>query len=580
LETLGQGAFRACPEITISELPLELVGTLGARTFQDCAKITVNEIPSGITSLAGYVFQGCPTITKMTFHGDFVEMGNNTFTNCPNLKELHFKRTIPPVTTGTSFGGTTPTTEIDVYIPKNALTAYNVSPWSSMKFIHETEETGTTPELGDVPISSDSNYPKLIYNQDLINFVAEKVSQQEEPWYSAYNNLISIANGYSKREHEAVADFSTPRFYGDKDENIDEKSGLASDAHAAHANALAFVLNGDEKYAQKAIYFLNAWASINTTITAVDSLGEATGSDLTATNLMSGFLVAADLLLGQSIWPENEKTTFKQWAETVYLPTASSIKGKSNNWGDWGTFGTAASYHILKDNGNLTREITRMKSRIRNNQNEDGSMPNETRRESNGLWYTYFALTPATLSAKHILNATCENLFTYVEDGRSLKKALDYLYYYIFHKSEWPWYPMTDSAPGKDAPCDLFEAMNEYYNNQYTDYTIQYRPVKGSYKGTRVSHTGWCFPTLMSTHSNSTASFYNPENHEYSIFYIEDNKIQITGCNSDIKMELYNMQGLCLKKTESKNGILDISELAVGIYVLRVNEQTIKIMRK
>ncbi|MPN08223.1 hypothetical protein SDC9_155505 [bioreactor metagenome] len=56
---------------------------------------------------------------------------------------------------------------------------------------------------------------------------------------------------------------------------------------------------------------------------------------------------------------------------------------------------------------------------------------------------------------------------------------------------------MKDSAPDKDAPSDLFEAMNDFYNNRYDAFVKSFRPVLGGYKGTRVSHTGWSFPTLM-----------------------------------------------------------------------------------
>lgn len=431
----------------------------------------------------------------------------------------------------------------------------------------------------NLPISSDADHPKLIYTQEQIDFIAEKISEKAEPWYSAYNNLISIANSYSNRKHGAVAVFHTPPFYEDKEDNIDAKSELALDVHAAHANALAYVLNGNETYARKAIYFLNAWANINKTILEEDSEGEATGTVLTASNLMSEFLIAADLLLGQSIWPENEKNIFKSWVETVYRPSASSIKTKSNNWGNWGNWGTAASCYILKDKTGLKTEINRLKEKINNNQNADGSLPQETRRENNGLWYTYFALVPTTMTARLALNTTGENFFSWVsEDGRSIKKALDYLYYYIFHKSEWPWYDMKDSTPSKDSPCDLFEAMNQYYNNQFEGYTKLHRPVRGGYKGNRVSHTGWSFPTLMLHPSTVAAQKY--VNSENSTFYIKDDKIYFTNANiNQNEASLYDLYGRCLQTT-MRNSSFDISGMPIGIYVLKINRQNIKIMIK
>lgn len=348
------------------------------------------------------------------------------------------------------------------------------------------------------PQSQNGDFPRLIYTQEQINFVAGKINERSVPYYPAYTKLISTANNYLERQHAATEDFHTPRFYGEKDENIEAKSGLALDTYAAHANALAFALNGDTVYAKKAIYFLNAWADINKSITEIDSEGETTGTVLTASNLMSGFLIAADLLSGHEVWKEDDKTRFHAWVKNILLPNAHSIKGRSNNWGDWGTFATAASYHILGRKTELSNEVERMKLRIDSHQADDGSMPQETRRESNGLWYTYFALVPMTLSAQLAFNTNDIDLFHWESsNGRTIQKALDYLEYYELHKSEWPWYSMKDSQPTKDAPTDLFEAMNSFYDNKYNSFVRLFRPVHGGYKGTRVSHTGWSFPTLM-----------------------------------------------------------------------------------
>lgn len=358
------------------------------------------------------------------------------------------------------------------------------------------------------PQSGSEFFPRLLYTQEQINYVASKVNERASTWYSAYTRLISIADSYADREHTASEDFHTPAYYDGKDENILAKEGLALDSHAAHANALAFALTGKEEYGRKAIYFLNAWASINKTVTEIDSQGEATGTVLTFSNLIPNFLTAADLLFGHAVWPEEDKAAFKSWVEEVILPNVSSIKTKSNNWGDWGTFATAASYHILGNRTGLLNEVERMKTRIDTHQNADGSMPQETRRETNGLWYTYFALTPMTLSAQLAFNTTAVDLFSWVSpNGKSIQKALDYLEYYELHKSEWPWHPLSNSAPTKDAPSDLFEAMNDFYNKKYNDFVKSFRPVVGGYKGTRVSHMGWSFPTLMKM-ENRTLSKY------------------------------------------------------------------------
>ena len=50
--------------------------------------------------------------------------------------------------------------------------------------------------------------------------------------------------------------------------------------------------------------------------------------------------------------------------------------------------------------------------------------------EKNGLWYTYFSLAPMTASFWVTYNLTGENLFLWEQEGKSVKKALDYLLRY------------------------------------------------------------------------------------------------------------------------------------------------------
>lgn len=372
----------------------------------------------------------------------------------------------------------------------------------------EPEEPGENDLI--IPISQSTQFPRF-HTQAQIEFVAGKINKKEEPWKSAYNKLIELADFYQDREHEAVEDFHTPAFYGGQDENIDAKQGLALDSHAAYANALAYALNGDKKYGNKAIYFLNAWAAINKTITENDKDGNDTGTVLTAANLISQMMIAADLLLGQDIWAATEKTAFKTWIQSVALPQSFRlIRTKSNNWGDWGLFATAMAYHILELNDKVKEELDRIPARLPKCISADGAMPNETRREANGVWYTYYALTPITLSAQLAYNTIETNLFTWQLGEKSLKKALDYLLYYELNRTEWPhWTFTTDKVRSKDAPTDLYEAMNDYFDDEYKSFVGSFQPVLGGYKGNRVSHHGWTFATLMRVTDRKMSKYPN-----------------------------------------------------------------------
>lgn len=354
-----------------------------------------------------------------------------------------------------------------------------------------------SPEDIVPPVSKDPQYPRF-YTQENIEYVAGQINKQEEPWKGAYEKLIEIANSYQNREHQAVEDYHTSAFHDNPEDNIEAREGLTLDSYAAYSNALAYALTGEEKYGNKAIYFLNAWAATNKSITENDSEGNATGTSVGAANLISEMMIAADLLLGHDIWSEEDKTAFINWVRYTALPIFRSIYTKANNWGDWGTFATAMTYHILGLNNMVKDQADRVATRLSKSVSADGSMPQEVRREGNGLWYTYYALTPITMSAQLLYNTVEVDIFSWSSGEKSLKKALDYLHYYELNRMEWPhWTFTTNKERTKDAPTDLFEAMNDYYNDEYKEFTTGFQPVLGGYKGNRISHFGWNFATLM-----------------------------------------------------------------------------------
>lgn len=347
------------------------------------------------------------------------------------------------------------------------------------------------------------NYTGLIYTAADIAFVKSKINNAEEPWTSAYQQLIAKANGYAPSTHHAVATFHVPPYYNDPEAHNEAKMGLSTDAHAAYTNAIAYLLSDNETYAMKAIYFMNAWASNNTVVSTTHD------SPLVAAYSGIGLLFGAELLMSSDLWPETQKSIFRTWVQQAYLPAVNTIKGRKNNWGDWGTLAVMASHYILGNTNGFNAEVIRVKGRIDENIANDGHLPEEVSRDINGLWYTYYTLTPMTLSAKAILNVNNENLFQWISpSGKSIKKALDYLFYYTNNKTEWPWYPITSPRPQtKEAPTDLFEAMNDYYNNAYINFSTPFRPIFGGYKDDALSHIPWTFPTLMKTTENNFEPF-------------------------------------------------------------------------
>ncbi len=87
----------------------------------------------------------------------------------------------------------------------------------------------------------------------------EKVAKQQEPWITAWNNLLAAPEAqldWSPRATETI-------IRGGTGENV---SLLYRDVAAAYAHALIYKINGDTDHGNKAVEILNAWSSIHKTV--------------------------------------------------------------------------------------------------------------------------------------------------------------------------------------------------------------------------------------------------------------------------------------------------------------------------
>lgn len=160
-----------------------------------------------------------------------------------------------------------------------------------------------------------------------------------------------------------------------------------------------------------------------------------------------------------------------------------------------GTSGLFVSRFFLDDKEEIERNIKLIKGDLGDKIASDGHMPEEVRRGKNGLWYTYFSLAPMTASFWVTYNLTGENLFLWEQEGKSVKKALDYLLRYQKSPSEWKWYEGPNVGTHATWPDNLLEAMAGIYGESaYGDMLKIARP---SY----LSGTPFCmgFPDIDAT---------------------------------------------------------------------------------
>lgn len=327
-------------------------------------------------------------------------------------------------------------------------------------------------------------HPGGMHTQKQLNTTKSKLDTP--PYREAYKQLLSYADSASRHPVHSLVDFSVPGYYVDAEGHRTNSRSLQSDAFDAYASALAFSLSGKEEYASNAIRFLNAWSYKNT------GYSQADGSLVMAYS-GTAMVMAAELLYNTPQWKAADKAQFSNWVSNVYKRACNEIRNRKNNWADWGRFGSLLSANFLNDFAEVEENIRLIKSDLADKIAEDGSMPHETRRGANGIWYTYFSLAPITAACWVVYNSTGENLFTWSQDGRSLKRALDYLYRYTLQPESWPWFEKPNRGSPNRWPGNLFEALSDIYNEQnYAAYSDPARPV--SYP---VHHFAWTFPTLM-----------------------------------------------------------------------------------
>lgn len=330
------------------------------------------------------------------------------------------------------------------------------------------------------------SHPGGMHPASQIEFVRGMIESRTLPYYNAYLQLIEKTDASFEDDIHAMADFNVPGYYKDAEGHRRNSKYLQSDAFNAYAFALSWQLSGDEKYALRALEFIMAWANINKRYSDYDG-------SLVMAYSGTAMVIAGELLYHFPGWKNSDRKIFFQWVENVYRKACNEIRTRSNNWADWGRLGSVLAAYLLDDPEEMAENVRLIKSDLFHKIADDGHMPEETRRGSNGIWYTYFSLAPITASCYVVYQATDDNIFLLEEDGKSIKKALDYLFYHNQHPEEWIWHDAPGTGSPSGWPGVLFEAMGSVYGDKdYIDYVRELRPLIYD-----SHHFAWSFPTLM-----------------------------------------------------------------------------------
>ena len=380
----------------------------------------------------------------------------------------------------------------------------------------------------------------------------DATAQRIEPQTSSYNELMSLANKALDKTYQAIPTLIAYQFYTSTDAEIDRSrrhhAYLAHDAGYTYALALAYKFTGDRKYADKAIYFLSAWASINKEYKGDNFEGDNTSNyktpgyynqtqaDLNMATAGAGFIQGAILLKDYNNWSNVDKAVFSTWCTNVYRKATDEFFLKSAWTG--GNVGVSARlgiifHHAWQGYTDALRneDVTALKNMLdeqlrtlkydpdhralknlpKGKYNIPHMLPIEVKRGTKGMWYTAWTLSSFTAAFEILLNETGTNLFPYVNaHGSTIEDAIKQ-FFLLKDPADWPYWDGKDGVTGTAKPPTkggwggkMFAAMGMKYDRpEWTTYADSVITVLPS------TQINWNLPTLFHPASYNTQTQNN-----------------------------------------------------------------------
>jgi len=204
--------------------------------------------------------------------------------------------------------------------------------------------------------------------------------------------------------------------------------------------ALAYYLTGNEAYAQGAakvarVWFLDSATSMNPHLKyaqAIMGVNDGRGTGILEALHISVAADALGLLAGSKAWPKDDQKALKEWLRTYHDWLIQSDPGKDehrakNNHGTFYDVQAVRIALVLGRDDSAKRMLEEAKQRrIAMQIDPDGKQPLELDRTTSFSYsrFNLFALTELATLGEHV-GVDLWNFTT--EDGRSIRKAIDYM---------------------------------------------------------------------------------------------------------------------------------------------------------
>ena len=312
---------------------------------------------------------------------------------------------------------------------------------------------------------------EIFFSKDDVARIRSEVASGNEPWASAYTHAMKLAKKALDQELVTVTrkgpgrrEYWTDSPYGGwnkVDGGEDTRDGQINpradrgDYYAAIAleNAvrdlgIAYVLEQDEAYAEKAVSLIRTWCLDAETYMSPELTNGQSPIELFV--MIPGMFYGGGLISESSAWKAGEWDAWLSWVDQ--FTTSVTQREFTNNFANWKVVLLAISSILRDDEDGLAAAFEEWRRLIPDQVAEDGHLTREIGR-TKSLDYSTYALNAiiltATIAARHGID-----LYTEQIQSKTLESVLDYHARFVVDPDAWPY---EQIAPYKGDNVALFE---------------------------------------------------------------------------------------------------------------------------